>query len=116
MKIPMRWLAFVLAAMLSGITPAMAIAGPPQSNPYGDDAPSHARGPIVGTITGVDYGAGRIRVNARGRNLWLIITPGTAIYRGGAYAALTDLQNGMHVEASVNEVDGNLIAQIIRIH
>ena len=30
-------------------------------------------------------------------------------------ATLTDIQPGMHVEISVNEVNGNVIAQIIRI-
>ena len=45
----------------------------------------------------------------------MIVLPSTAIYRGERYATLTDLQAGMHVDISVNQVDGNVIAQIIRI-
>ncbi len=105
----------VLAAVLGGTTAGAAFADPPHSNPYTGDAPSHPRGPVIGNVTNVDYGRGQMTVFSHGRNVVVVVLPSTAIYRGETYATLTDLQPGMHVEISVNEVDGNVIAQIIRI-
>ncbi len=106
----------VLAAVLAGTIAGVAIADPPpRSNPYTGDAPSHPRGPVNGNVTGVDYGRGQLTVYSHGRNVVVVVLPSTAIYRGETYATLTDLQPGMHVEISVNEVNGNVIAQIIRI-
>lgn len=106
----------IFAAVLWSAGGGIAVAGPPHANPYTDDAPSRPREPISGVVSGVDYGAGRLGVTARGRSVTIVVTPSTAIYRNGKYATLTDLQPGMRVDITVNEVDGNLIAQTIRIH
>jgi len=107
----------LLAIVPAGMTAGTAMADPPpKSNPYTEDAPSHPRGPVSGIVANVDYGAGRLIVLSHGRTVAIVITPSTAIYRNEKYATLTDLQPGMRVDVSVNEVDGNVIAQTIRIH
>lgn len=115
MKMIRMAVGLTLAAVLAGTTGGAAYADAPHSSPYTEDAPSHPRGPISGTVSSVDYGRGQMVVNSRGRAVVIVILPSTAIYRGGAYATLTDLQAGMHVDISASESDGNLIAQIIRI-
>lgn len=114
MKIIRMAMGVALAAVLAGTTGGAAMADP-HSNPYTGDAPSHPRGPVVGSLTNVDYGRGQLSVASSGRIVVVIVLPSTAIYRGEKYATLTDLRPGMHVEISVNEVDGNVIAQTIRI-
>jgi hypothetical protein len=105
----------VLAAVLASTTGGIAIADPPlHSNPYTGDAPSHPRGPVIGNVANVDYGRGQLTVVGHGRVV-VVVLPSTVIVRGEKYATLTDIQPGMHVEISVNEVNGNVIAQIIRI-
>ena len=116
MKVFRKVASAVLAAVLAGTTAGIAIADPPpHSNPYTGDAPSHPRGPVIGNIVNVDYGRGQLSVAAHGRTVIVVVLPSTAIYRGESYASLTDLKSGMHVEITVNEVDGNVIAQTIRI-
>jgi hypothetical protein len=115
MKILRLAMGMLLAAVLAGTTGGTAFADPPHSNPYTGDAPSHPGGPVIGNVISVDYGRGQLTVSSRGRAVVVVVLPSTAIYRGEKYATLTDLQPGMHVEISVNEVSGNVIAQIIRI-
>jgi hypothetical protein len=114
MKIFRMVLGLVLAGVLAGTTGSFAYADQ-RSNPFTGDAPSHPMGPISGNVVSVDYGRNQLTVASHGRTVVVIVLPSTAIYRGEKYATLTDLQAGMHVEISVNQVDGNVIAQIIRI-
>jgi hypothetical protein len=115
MKIFRMAIGVMLAAVLAGTSGGFAVADSTHSNPYTGDAPSHPRGPVVGNLASVDYGRGQLSVLSSGRLITVVVLPSTAIYRGEKYATLTDLRPGMHVEISVNEVDGNVIAQTIRI-
>jgi len=115
MKVFRMVLGVVLAGVLAGTTGSFAYADQGRSNPFTGDAPSHPMGPVSGNVLSVDYGRNQLTVASHGRAIVVIVLPSTAIYRGERYATLTDLQAGMHVDISVNQVDGNVIAQIIRI-
>jgi len=115
MKIFRTILGLVLAGVLAGTTGGLAYADQSRANPFTGDAPSHPLGPVSGNIVSVDYGRNQLTVASHGHNVVVIVLPSTAIYRCDKYATLTDLQAGMHVDISVNQVDGNVIAQIIRI-
>jgi len=114
MKIFRMVLSAVLAGVLAGTTGSFAYADQ-RSNPFTGEAPSRPMEPVSGNVVSVDYGRNQVTVASHGRVVVVIVLPSTAIYRGEKYAALTDLQAGMHVDISVNQVDGNVIAQIIRI-
>ncbi len=115
MKIYRRIVGLALAGVLASTTGGFGYADPPRANPFTGDAPSRPMGPVSGNIVSVDYGRNQLTVASHGHNVVVIVLPSTAIYRGEKYASLTDLQAGMHVDISVNQVDGNVIAQIIRI-
>jgi hypothetical protein len=115
MKIYRMVVGLILAVVLAGTAGGLAYADQNRSNPFTGDAPSHPLGPVSGNVVSVDYGRNQLTVASHGRNIVVIVLPSTAIYRGEKYAGLTDLQAGMHVDISVNQVDGNVIAQIIRI-
>jgi hypothetical protein len=108
--------AMTFVALLLGATNTLVMAAPPGPGFYSsDDSRSRDRGQIAGEVVGVDYGRGILFVaNHRGR-IAVLVLPSTTIYRGRSYATLTDLTNGMRVQIEANEVDGRLIAQIIRI-
>lgn len=107
---------FALVAFLVGAMGRPAFAAPPGQGFYSsDDSHARDRGTISGQVLGVDYGRGQLIVaNARGR-IAILVLPSTTIFRGRDYATLTDLTNGMHVQIEASEIDGRLIAQIIRI-
>ena len=103
-------------ALLCGATSRPAFAEPPGRGFYAhDDDRSRDRGAIVGEVVSVDYGRGLLIVGSRRDRIPILVLPSTTIFRGHDYATLTDLTQGMHVQIQANEVDGRLIAQIIRI-
>ena len=111
---------FGLAGLMAA--PILAQADPPMGPPVPNQVyrslesgkASHDAGTLHGTIEGVDYSSGTLLVKARGARQVVAVVPSTAIYRGGEYATLGDLRPGEHVEISVYEVGGRLVAQMIR--
>ena len=75
----------------------------------------HSHAVVSGVIAGVDYGAAVILVATPHGVVPVAVTPTTSIIRGSSYASLADLGRGARVSADVSEIDGRLIAQIIRI-
>jgi hypothetical protein len=45
----------------------------------------------------------------------IAVTPSTSIFRGENFASFTELERGSRVDVDVSEIDGRLVAQIIRI-
>lgn len=108
--------AMTFVVLLLGTTSTSVMAAPPGPGFYSsDDGRSRDRGQITGVVVGVDYGRGMLFVAGHGGRIAVLVLPSTTIYRGRSYATLTDLTNGMRVQIEANEVDGRLIAQIIRI-
>jgi hypothetical protein len=75
---------------------------------------SHAT--VSGTIAGIDYGSASILVDTPHGMVPVAVTPTTSIFRGSTFASFSDLGRGARVSVDVTEIDGRLIAQIIRIH
>jgi hypothetical protein len=74
---------------------------------------SHAT--VSGTIAGIDYlNASIIIATPRGM-VPVAVTPTTSIFRGSTNASFSDLGRGARVSVDVSQIDGRLIAQIIRI-
>ena len=83
-----------------------------QGNPQGNPR-SHAT--VSGTIVGVDYGSASLLVETPRGVVPVAVTPTTSIFHGSTFASFSDLGRGAHVSIDVTEIDGRLIAQIIRI-
>lgn len=116
--------ATMLAAVLLAAGGSMASADPPpwahghrhKQNQNGDQSAgprSHAT--VSGTIAGVDYGSASILVETPRGTVPVAVTPTTSIFRGSTFASFSDLGRGARVSVDVTEIDGRLIAQIIRI-
>lgn len=84
------------------------------SEEQGGNPKSHAT--VSGTIAGIDYGSASILVDTPRGMVPVAVTPTTSIFRGSSFASLSDLGRGARVSVDVTEIDGRLIAQIIRIH
>lgn len=115
-----------LAAVIAAASGAFALADPPpwaHGRGHGHDggyagegssrAPSH--GVLSGTIVGVDYGSASILVGTQRGVVPVAVTPTTSIFRGSGFASFSDLGRGARVEVDFTQVDGRLVAQIIRI-
>jgi Cu/Ag efflux protein CusF len=76
---------------------------------------SHDAGHVRGRIEDIDYSSGTIVVKSSRGIETISVVPNTAIYHGSDYATIGDLRRGDHVEISVYEVDGRLVAQMIRL-
>lgn len=115
--------AAALAAALAAASGSMALADPPpwahghgharQSSEGGGSPRSHAT--VSGTIAGIDYGSASILIDTPRGMVPVAVTPTTSIFRGSSFASFSDLGRGAHVSVDVTEIDGRLIAQIIRI-
>ncbi|HEY8298210.1 MAG TPA: DUF5666 domain-containing protein [Candidatus Baltobacteraceae bacterium] len=98
-----------------------ALADPPAWAHHGvynfeDGGQAQDRGSVAGTIASVDYSSGEFTLDTAKGRITVQVTPSTSIFRGkSGYAALTDLRQGARVQVFVSQVDGRLIAQIIRI-
>lgn len=75
-----------------------------------------SHGVINGTIVGVDYGMASLLIATPHGVVPVAVTPTTSIFRGPGFASFADLGRGARVTIDVSDVDGRLIAQIIRIH
>lgn len=112
-----------LAAALSMAGAAFALGDPPpwahangRSN-FLEGGPARSHAVVSGTIVGVDYGAATILVDTPdGRRVPVAVTPTTSIFRDSGFASLSDIGRGARVSIDVTEIDGRLVAQIIRIH
>ncbi len=74
------------------------------------------RGVLSGSIVGVDYSDGAMVLATKSGRVQIQVTPSTNIFFGNhGYATLSDLARGSRVQVFVSEIDGRLVAQIIRI-
>lgn len=122
--------ATLAAALGVAGTPVFALADPPpwahggqhgrgraqQQDPGGEqqgNPKSHAT--VTGTIAGIDYGSASILVETSRGMVPVAVTPTTSIFHGSTFASFSDLGRGARVSVDVTEIDGRLIAQIIRI-
>lgn len=115
--------AATLAAALLAASGSMALADPPpwahghghvrENGESGGSPRSHAT--VTGTIVGIDYGSASILVDTPRGMVPVAVTPTTSIFRGSSFASFSDLGRGARVSVDVTEIDGRLIAQIIRI-
>jgi hypothetical protein len=115
--------AATLAAALVAAGGAFALADPPpwahghgrklmEGPPPGSQA---QHGVIAGTIAGIDYGSASLLVSTPRGLVPVAVTPTTSIFRGSGFASLADLARGAHVSIDFSEIEGRLVAQIIRI-
>lgn len=117
------WVA-TLAAVFLAAGNGFALADPPpwahghqDQEKKGDSGPQvRSHGVVSGTIVGIDYGMASILVATPRGVVPVAVTPTTSIFRGPGFSSFADLGRGAHVTVDVSEVDGRLIAQIIRIH
>jgi hypothetical protein len=116
--------AATLASVLLAAGAAPAFADPPPwAHGHGhnrDDAGDQGGGPrshatVSGTIAGVDYGSASIIIDTGHGLVPVAVTPTTSIFRGSAFASFSDLGRGARVSVDVTQIEGRLIAQIIRI-
>lgn len=111
----------IVAVVTTALLPVVVCADPPEKQPGGiyrsfeGGNRAHDAGIIRGEIESVDYGSGTITVRTgHGREV-VSVLPSTSIYAHDEYATLADLHRGASVEISAYELDGRLIAQIIRL-
>ncbi|HEY8314516.1 MAG TPA: DUF5666 domain-containing protein [Candidatus Baltobacteraceae bacterium] len=117
-------ISLLVAALVTGASSHALADPPPWSHGHGHSGyamegggSARDRGAISGTVTSVDYSTGSLSLDTPRGHVEVQVTPSTNVFRGkSGYAALTDLHPGTHVQVFVSEVDGRLIAQIIRIH
>ncbi len=117
------WVA-TLAAVLLAAGAGFALADGQQGDDEDHDqghktelAPQvRSHGVINGTIVGVDYGMASLLIATPHGVVPVAVTPTTSIFRGPGFASFADLGRGARVTIDVSDVDGRLIAQIIRIH
>ncbi|MBC5811577.1 MAG: hypothetical protein GIW95_12105 [Candidatus Eremiobacteraeota bacterium] len=110
-------------AALTAFAAVPALADPPPwahglgvYNTDDEQGPASGRGVIAGSIVGVDYSDGAMVVATKSRRVQIQVTPSTSIFFGNhGYATLSDLARGSRVEVFVSQIDGRLVAQIIRI-
>jgi hypothetical protein len=124
----MAWLRTLATATLAAVLLAaggtFAFAEPPpwaKGHGHGrgevETAPpaEGAHGNISGTIAGVDYGSASILIATPRGLVPVAVTPTTSIFRGSAFASLSDLARGARVSVDFSQIGGRLVAQIIRI-
>jgi len=109
------------AAPGGGVGPSRVVAldhdnrGNSQDEDY-RQSEARARGVITGSVVGVDYAHGIVRLtNGRGI-VDIFVLPGTGIMRpGNQYGTIADLVRGTRVAVYVSQVGGRLTAELIRI-
>ena len=117
----MAWLRIfasaTLAAALGAAGTSVAVADPPpwaHGLPLvGGSARSHAT--VSGRVVGVDFATNSILVETSRGRVPIAVTPSTSIFRGASFASFTELERGSRVDVDVSQIDGRLVAQIIRI-
>ena len=72
-------------------------------------------GEIRGTVQSVDYGSSKLVVRTRTGSESVDVAPSTQIYLRGRNATLAEVRVGGRVAIRVSEIDGRLVAQIIRM-
>ena len=121
---PFAWVA--LAAALAAGTGFAYADPPPWAHGHGHGRPRGqqlvapaaapgAHGSISGTIAGIDYGSASILVATPRGVVPVSVTPTTSIFRGPAFASFGDLARGARITVDFSEINGRLVAQIIRI-
>ena len=118
-------LTLIAAATLAVLSAGPVLADPPpwaQAHGLGiysgDDEQGRAseRGVLSGSIVGVDYASGAMVLATNRGRVEIQITPSTSIFFGNhGYATLSDLARGSRVAVFVSQINGRLVAQIIRI-
>ena len=118
-SIVMLFVAAALPAVVFGDTPSPGPDESPVSSgvyrSYESGKPARDAGVIHGQIEDVDYSSGMIVVRNGKTRSTIAVLPSTTIYEHDEYATLADLHRGATVDVSVSEVDGRLVAQIIRL-
>lgn len=117
----MAWLRILASATLAAALGAggtgFALADPPpwaHGLPLvGGSARSHAL--VSGRVVGIDFATNSILVETQHGNVPIAVTPSTSIFRGQSFASFAELGRGSRVDVDVSEIDGRLVAQIIRI-
>ncbi len=107
----------VLAMLLAGAGAGFAVADPPPWAHIRGQSPGEARAHavITGTVVGINYAVASILVATPHGLVPVAVTPSTSIYRGSGFASFADLGRGAHVEIDASDLNGRLVAQIIRI-
>lgn len=97
--------------------PALSDPPPVPKNIYQslESSKSHPAAEVHGSIESVDYASGSIQVRSPNGLQTIAVVPSTTIYKGGDYAALSDLRKGQTVDVTLVEIDGRLVAQSIRL-
>jgi hypothetical protein len=116
----------ILAIVALAAAIALAVASPlraqtpsPTPNLYRSLEGSHSAHPaaeIRGQIESVDYPGETFVIRSGPNRQTVAVVPATTIYQQhGGYATFADLHRGQHVDVSVYDVGGRLVAQSIRI-
>lgn len=114
----------VLAAAIGAASCAAAFGDPPPwAHGHGHGRPraqagavrEPSHGTLTGTIVGVNYDSASILVGTPHGVVPIAVTPTTSIFRGSGFASLSDLGRGARVEVDFSQVDGRLVAEIIRV-
>jgi thioredoxin reductase len=116
----------VLAIIALAVAVSLALASPlraqtpsPTPNLYRSlegSQSAHPAAEIRGKIESVDYPGGTFVIRNGPNRETIAVVPATTIYQQhGGYATFADLHRGQHVDVSVYDVGGRLVAQSIRI-
>ena len=103
--------------LAAALVPAAGLADPPVNvyNSFEAGKSAHDAGMVKGEVESVDYSSGTIVVRTGHGRAEVAVLPSTTIYKGDQYATLADIHRGLSVAISVSDVDGRLVAQIIRL-
>jgi hypothetical protein len=116
-----QMLALVVVALVivfGTATPLLAQTSSPSPNLYRSletGRSSHPAAEIRGQVESVDYPGATFVIRNGSRDQVIAVMPATTIYKSGGYATFADLHRGQHIDVSVYEVGGRLVAQTIRI-
>ncbi|MBV9149118.1 MAG: hypothetical protein JO024_04595 [Candidatus Eremiobacteraeota bacterium] len=87
-----------------------------RETPDEEQSEARAAGIISGSVVGVDYAHGFMRLAGARGVVDVVVLPGTAIIRrSNEYGTIADLIRGAHVSVYVSQVGGRLVAELIRI-
>ena len=98
--------------------PAVVVAdAEDQEEDFESATSAHDRGVISGDIVSIDYARGIVEIQTARRGRVVVqMLPSTAVLRhGDQYGSIGDLAHGVRVSVNVSEVDGRLVAEMIRI-
>ncbi len=122
----MAWLRIfasaILAAALGAGSTGFAVADPSPPPPWAHghglplvDGSARSHAVVSGRVIGVDFATNSILVETSHGRVPIAVTPSTSIFRGASFASFAELGRGSRVDIDVSEIDGRLVAQIIRI-